>query len=375
MLNIMKNTLKILVKRKGFVLATFILPIFAVLFFSVVYSSNSSLKVAFINNDKGILGDVIKDTVKEIDSIDITEVSNKENKIENLIFNKYSIIITIDKDYTEKTINGDISKIKVKSIGENEIKTILEGVIENKSSTLNTLCKNIDGNKVGIDKIIKTYNESKPKVIINKKTEDNGSINNSLGFIIYLISISSALSVVFLLEDEKLRTKDRILMSKISEKGYLASMGILFFLLTSIPAIEYYFTCKIFNYEFGFKNTYLLLIMMLFMVLLFVVFSIFISSIVKKKNVFNLINTCATLPVFMLGGCFWSFDIMSDKLQKIGNALPTRWFLSAVEKLQQGKGVSAILPNMAGILLLTVFFFLLSIYFSKKKIVLVNELK
>ena len=135
MLNIMKNTLKILVKRKGFVLATFILPIFAVLFFSVVYSSNSSLKVAFINNDKGILGDVIKDTVKEIDSIDITEVSNKENKIENLIFNKYSIIITIDKDYTEKTINGDISKIKVKSIGENEIKTILEGVIENKSST------------------------------------------------------------------------------------------------------------------------------------------------------------------------------------------------------------------------------------------------
>ena len=224
MLNIMKNTLKILVKRKGFVLATFILPIFAVLFFSVVYSSNSSLKVAFINNDKGILGDVIKDTVKEIDSIDITEVSNKENKIENLIFNKYSIIITIDKDYTEKTINGDISKIKVKSIGENEIKTILEGVIENKSITLNTLCKNIDANKVGIDKIIKTYNESKPKVIINKKTEDNGSINNSLGFIIYLISISSALSVVFLLEDEKLRTKDRILMSKISEKGYLASM-------------------------------------------------------------------------------------------------------------------------------------------------------
>ena len=375
MLNVMKNAFKILVKRKGFIIATFVLPIVLVLFFSVAYSSNSNYKIAVVNNDKGPLGDIVEDKIGEIDDVKILKISNKDNNIENLIFNKYSMIITIDKDYTEKTSNGELSKIKVKSIGDSEIKNILSGVIEDESKTLTTLSKNINVNEIGIKKVINTYNDSKPKISINKGVKEKQSITSSLGMIVYLITISCSLSVVFLLEDEKSGTKDRILMSKVTERSYLGGMGLLFFILGCVPAFEYYFVCKILKYEFGFKQTYLLLILLLFLVLLFVMFTVFIASIIKKRNVFSLFNTCATLPIFMLGGCFWPFDLMSDKLQKIGSILPTRWFLVSVEKLQQGKAASAILPYIAGIFLLTIFFFLLSVYFSKKKIVLVKELR
>lgn len=375
MLNVMKNAFKILIKRKGFVLATFILPIVLVLFFSVAYSSNSTYKVAIVNNDEGSLGDIVEGKIKDIDDVEISEISNKDNKIENLIFNKYSMIITIDKDYTDKITNGDLSKIKVKSIGDSEIKSILEGVLEDESKTLSTLCKNINVNETGIKKVISTYNDSIPKFTVDKGVEEKQSINNSIGMIVYLVLMSCSLSVVFLLEDEKSGTKDRILMSKVTERSYLGGMGLLFFLLGCVPTFEYYFVCKILKYEFGFKQTYLLLILLLFLVLLSVMFTVFIASIVKKKNVFSLINTCATIPIFMLGGCFWPFELMSDKLQKIGSVLPTRWFLVAVEKLQEGKAASAILPYIAGIFLLTIFFFVLSVYFSKKKVVLVKELK
>ena len=370
---IMANVSKILFKRKSFFIITFVLPLVMVLVFSVLYSSNSSLNIAVINKDKGEFGQVIYDRIEGIENVKIIDIDNKDNVDDDMIFHKYEMVVTIEEDYTEKLLKGDESLIKIKSINQNELQSIVEGVIKSESKSLDTICRNVDVESEGIKEVIKVFKESQPKYNIIKAEEGSESINNSIGIMIYLIFLSAVFSTVFLIEDERGGTKDRILMAKVNEQSYFGGMCFIFFLLSSVGAIEYFIVCHAFGYEFGFENTSILLLLLLLMVLLSVVFNVLLTTVIKKKNVFNLLSSTVTIPIFMLSGTFWPYEMMSESLQKISSILPPRWFMQAVEKLQSGKGLSDICPEIFGLLCVSIVLFLLSIFFTRNKIVFVKD--
>jgi ABC-2 type transport system permease protein len=208
--------------------------------------------------------------------------------------------------------------------------------------------------------------------VLNSK-DRKPNILVSLGLIFYLLFITAAGSCGFILEDERQGTRERILMGRISERKYYISQCITFFIFTAVPSIEYYAICKIFHYEFGFNNTILLLIFALLMSLLAVAFSIMVTSIIKSKSIFNLVNAALTVPIFMLSGAFWDYKMMSTSLQNVGDILPPRWIFMAIEKLQAGAEITAVFPVISGVIGLSILFLLLSVFFTRNKMVLVKE--
>lgn len=375
MINIMKNATKILLKRKSFLVATFLLPIALIFLFSMLYSSNSCVKIGVINKDNGELGRAINDKLSNLDGIEVIQINENEDSVEKLIFHKYELVVTIDKDFTESLYDGNKSAIKIKSITENDTESVIMGILESETESLATLCNNINVKKEGITKVLETYKASKPEYNIIKNPDKKTNINASVGIIFYLIFISAGLGCGYLLEDERDGTKDRILMGKVNEKDYYGALSFAFFILASVPALEYFIICKVLNYEFGFEKTYLLLVLLLISVLLAVMFNIFLASIIKNKSIFNLVGSSFTIPVFMLSGAFWPYEYMGASLQKIGSALPPRWFFLAIERLQKGEPISNILPLIGGLLLITIFLFLLSLFTTRNRIVLVKENK
>ncbi len=373
MINIMKNICKILFKRKSFIITTIILPIVLIFVFALLYGGNSSFKVGIINNDEGFLGKDLKSKIEKIDAVEVIDINKDENYLTNLVFHKYEIILTIDKNFTKDIINGKGSNVKVKAISMGEMESIMELIINSQIKSYDELYKNISSKNIEPKEILKAFNEGKPnyEIINNKKVKT--SINTSLGVIIYLIFVSAGMSCGFLLEDEKQGTKARIFMANIHEKTYFGAVITIFFLLSSITSVEYYIVCNILGYNFGFENKWILLLLMLLVTLLAVVFNIMLTSIIKNKSTLTLISTSILVPVFMLSGAFWSFDFMGKTLQKVGNALPIRWFLLAVEKLQMGQNIESIFPIILALVLLTIFLFFLSIFFTRNKIVLIKE--
>lgn len=374
MISVMKNTLKILLKRRSFIISTFLLPIGLIFLFAMMYRGVSDAKIAVQNNDQGELGQVLTDKLSDLDGIEVVK-ADKNADTEGLIFHKYEVLVTIDKNYTQDMLNGNDAQIKVKSISENETKAVVSGILNGEAQSLSLLVNNINVKSEGIDKVIETYKNSKPEDTISKVQQERTSITSSVGIIIFLIFISAEFSTVFLLEDESNGTKERTLMSKVSEKDYYGGLSIIFFLSASVPAIEYYVISKLFNYEFGFKNTYLLLVLMLVFVLLAVVFNVFLTTVFKNKAIFGTIGSTLTIPIFMLSGAFWPYEYMSSTLQRIGNALPPRWFFVSIERLQNGGTVIDILPYIFGLLLVILVLFLLSIFATRNKIVFVKESK
>ena len=373
MINIMKNICKILFKRKSFIITTIILPIVLIFVFALLYGGNSSFKVGIINNDEGFLGKDLKSKIEKIDAVEVIDINKDENYLTNLVFHKYEMILTIDKNFTKDIINGKGSNVKVKAISMGEMESIMELIINSQIKSYDELYKNILSKDIEPKEILKAFNEGKPnyEIINNKKVKT--SINTSLGVIIYLIFVSAGMSCGFLLEDEKQGTKARIFMANIHEKTYFGAVITIFFLLSSITSVEYYIVCNILGYNFGFENKWILLLLMLLVTLLAVVFNIMLTSIIKNKSTLTLISTSILVPVFMLSGAFWSFDFMGKTLQKVGNALPIRWFLLAVEKLQMGQNIESIFPIILALVLLTIFLFFLSIFFTRNKIVLIKE--
>ncbi len=372
MINIMKTVAKILLKRKSFLITTFILPIILIFAFTGLYSGNSILKIAVINKDSGELGKELEAKLSNLQGVNKVEISD-ENYIQDLIYHQFEMVITIDKNFTDRIIKGDKTQVTYETLLNSGSEAVIKSVLNSEVSAMAKLCNNIDVKAEGIDKVIKTFRESEPKYEVLNKKDIKPSILPSLGMIFYLLFLTAVASCSFLLEDERQGTKDRILMGKISERQYYIAQCTLFFIFTAVPSIEYYAICKIFDYEFGFANTILLLMLALLMSLIAVTFSIMVASIIKNKSVFTLVSSTMTLPIFMLSGAFWDFEMMSKGLQSIGNALPPRWIFMSVRSLQAGNGIEAIFPMVSGIIVMSAFFLLLGVFFTRNKMVLVKQ--
>lgn len=375
MFNIIKNTCNILLKRKSFVVTAVVLPLILIFSFSILYSSNSSLRVGIINEDEDILGEALEEKLNDINGIEVVNIDKNKNYEEDLMLHRYEMVITISDDFTDSILNGEKTKVSIHSISESDMKPTVKAILESEVSSLATLYNNVSYKDNGKEEILKTFKASKPEYNIQKEKKRKISINNSLGMIIYMIFVCAGLGCSFLLEDEMLGTKQRILMGKVSENKYYGALITTFFVLSSIPVIEYYIVSKLMGYEFGFKNTWILIILMLLVVLLAISFNVMLASIVKNKSAYTSISISFTIPLFMLSGTFWPYDFMSETLQKVGNILPPRWFLLSVEKLQNGEEIKAIIPMIAALILLTLFLYLLSIFFTRNKIVLIKNNK
>lgn len=372
MLNIIKNVSKILFKRKSYIIVSLVLPIIVTFIFTSMYTSNSEYKIGLINKDKGLLGTEIEKTLNSLDGIDVKKLDANDNNVEKLVFSEVSMIITIDEDYSEKLIGGERANITYKAINKDEVTAIVTNILETETKSLATLCNNIDVEKVGIDKVIDKYNSSIPKYELLNNKEIKVNVLATIGLIIYLIFISSGLAASFLLEDEREKTKDRILMGRVSEKEYYGAMSIVFFILTAIPTIEYYVVARVLDFEIGFENPIIFLMLLLLMALFAVVFSIMLSTIIKNKAVYGVVSSTLTIPIFMLSGAFWPFEMMGEGLQKVGSVLPIRWFLLSIEKLQQGGDLKSIIPMILALIVMIILMFFLSIFFTRNKIQLVK---
>lgn len=373
MINIMKNVSKILLKRKGFFISSIVLPLVLVLFFSVLNSGSSTYGVAIINNDKGELGEVIEKRLQDMDVVKVTKLEDDTRYKEKLIFHRFEMVITINEDFTDSIINGDVSKINIKTISSTDMEPTITNIINNEVKGIATICSNVSVKDVGLSQVLKIFNESKPSYEVETFEKKNVSILASLGIICYLIFVVAGNSCSFLLEDEREGTKMRVLMGNISENKYFGGLSIVFFMLTAIPAIEYFLVGYFLKYEFGFENKILLLLLILVFVLFAVMFSIMITALIKKKTVVSLVTSTFSVVMFMLSGAFWPFESMSTGMQKVGAIFPPRWIYVAIEKLQRGADFKGILPIIVTFMVLNIFLFLLCIFFTRNKIVLVKE--
>ncbi len=366
MFNIFKNTFKILVRRPSLIIGVIVLPTILTLGFSYMFGSEMKYSVGLVNQDKGIVSEKVLEKLRTSDTFNIKELNHDE--LDSAIVGKeVEVAIIFDENFSTNILNGNSDNVKIKSVGESEVKGTLTALLQEEVSTLKTFGTIAKGDKDKFNDLLKQYDESKIGYTLSQIKPKEISVYASVGMLIMIIMSTAFFITRFVIDDEIGGTKDRILLGNVSKLSYYGGTLLTFYLCSVISSLVYFILCTMMNFDFG-TDTPWHFLLVLFAVNFFAIgFNLFLVSFSKTPQVAANLSTIFTVAGCMLCGLFWPFYIMPKSVQNIGNMIPLRWASISFEKIQQGSSLRDISIYLFGIVLAGLVCLCLTVIISGKK--------
>lgn len=359
MIRLIINTIKLLIKKRSYIIGGIILPAFIIVFFSFEFVGEYKFKVGVIDNDNSYASNEIIKTIDDLEDIQSIEIKEEDYEI-LLMTQQIQMAITIDNNFQENLLKSKNNEIKIQSISDSDVNETVKTMIELKCEDLSMISKLSNGDINKFKEIIQQYNDGSTKLSLNDVNENRPKIENSLGLIIFFIFIMSGNIVNFLIEDEENKTKIRELNSGVSKWKYYASLIFVFYLMSSITILIYYILSLIFNIDFGMKNSLNFLIVMLLLNLVALSFNLCIVTFTRSRYTSGIVNVLIIVPCCMLSGVFWNFNMMPKSLQEIGKFIPTRWVYICIENLQNTDNLNNVNIYLNAMIILSIILFIIS---------------
>ncbi|MEG0855339.1 MAG: ABC transporter permease [Terrisporobacter sp.] len=365
MLSLIKNTFKVLMRKRTVLATMIIIPTIITVGISFLMGSSNKYGIGLVNKDNGVISREVIKNLKDMDTISI--VNLKEDEVDTSIISRsVELCIVIDENFTENILNGKNDNVKIKCIGESEIKANIENMINSSVNNLYKISLLANKDEEKFNEYLKTYKDNDIKYELNKVKTPKVSITQSIGFIIMLIFISSFYITRFIIDDEKSGTKERVLLGNVSKFKYYCSTFIVFFICSAITSILYYIICNVLQFDFKTDNSIYYLYVLLAVNFVSIGFNLALITISKSATVAANMSTLIVTIVCMISGLWWPFEIMPDYLQKIGTMMPPRWAMVAVENIQSGYTLEGLFPQIANLLICGIFFLIFTVVLSRK---------
>lgn len=366
MLNIIKNTFKLLFRRPSLIYGLIVIPAIVTMLFSYILGSEAKFSIGLINNDNGIASDIIIEKLEKADNFNIKEL-NEEEVDSAIVGKEVELAIVFEEDFSNNILLGNLDSVKIKSIGESEVKATIKALLSQGVSTLKTFGLIAKGDEDKFKDLLKEYDNSKINYNLNEVNESKINVYASAGIQIMILMISAFYITRFVIDDEKAGTKDRVLLGNVSKWSYYFGILITFFICSAISSIFYFLLCTLLGFDFV-TDTPIYFLYVLFAVnFLAIGFNLFIISFSKTPQVAANFSSIFVTAGSMLSGLFWPFSLMPEPIQKIGNLIPLRWAGIAFEKIQEGASLGDISIYLFGIVLTGLVCLLLTVIISGKK--------
>ena len=356
MIRLIINTVRLLMKKKSYLIFGILVPAFVIVFFSFEFGNEYKYKVGVIDKENSYISEELVKSIDELEDVKSVDIKEEEYKI-LLISQQIEMVIIIEENF---------ENIIIKSIKNNDLQAIVKNTLQLKYEDLKLILSLSDNNLDKFKQINGDYNDESTKLSLNDVDENAPQIENSLGIIIFMTFIICSNICNFIIDDEENKTKIRILSSGISKWKYYFSLLFVFYIMSSLTSIIYYILCKILHIDFGMTNTNNFLVVLLFSNLIAISFNLCIISFTKSRYTSSILNILIVVPCCMLSGVFWDFNIMPSNLQKIGENIPTRWIYNSIEILQKTNNLENIYNYLLSMMILSIILFTIS--FIKLKI-------
>lgn len=322
MINFIRNDFCRISTRKHYIVISALMTMISIVL-AVYLTSNVQNKIN--------IAVVTKGTASSFQSkyANVTLMDKKPEKYE-LVLNKYDGVI----------IDNGKGKYVAETIRSEDFRKMLETVIKN------------------------------PKGFKPVAKEARGIGTNIIGYLLMFILIQSVLFMFLLGDDIELKQIERIVAAPISFVKYLLSHFIFNFFVVFLPAFFILVVLKgIFGCNIGFSLLQYASLLGV-MVSSGIAFAMFINSLVKVADTANMMCASVVVLTTILAGSFYSFENGNKILEKGIWILPQKDFLSFVQGMESGKAISAILPQLLYVIVISLVFFFFSIIKIKKDYVL-----
>lgn len=349
MLSVYKNTWRRFLRNKEYMKAIIITPMLMLFIFSYLFAYNSAQKIVVINKDTGYVGQTVVNAVESLEGIQLLEV-NEDDIAKKIKTRSVEVAIIIHENATLQVEQKKQPKIEFISTGRSEVSPLLARVINQQLNALIT-------------------ESSHPalQVSVNETPKKGIPVNNSFGVIVFKLITGGSLLASLLIHERKTGLNGRIKLSGIRSSSYLAGIGLAYLISSMIASVMYYMAARLANFDFGMENTIQVLFILLSANILGTALYILIATILNEDGLLWYIAVIVVLPSSILSGAFWPFEYMPKMMQWVGNMLPQRWIVQAIENLQSGLGFIAALPYMLSVIALSFILFAIASWRMKQR--------
>lgn len=182
------------------------------------------------------------------------------------------------------------------------------------------------------------------------------NIHFIVGMTLFFVTYSLMFTVGDILEDKRLHTLDRMLVSPSTRFDMLAANLISAMIIGSIQIIIMVTSGQfLFGIDWG-NNLLLVIGIGILYIFVMTAMSLFVVSLMKTMAQLGAVSPIILTGMGMLGGCMWPLEIITSKpLLMLANITPHKWAISAIEdaviygKIDQGTTVSIVVLLLMGI--------------------------
>ncbi len=354
---IFSTSLKRIFKNK----IRFILMILCPFIFIAMFSmqNHKAATIGIVDYDHSIVSKELSKVLKNIEGIKVLEIS--EDQIYDMTASyvvDYSIII--GSGFENEILSGNSPKLKEYYVEDRQKLFFVKSSINTEIENYKLLSQAANFDRAKFENSLAEYRESKLTVSTNvdalNKIEKSRA---AFGFLIQFMMYMAIITTGTILEDKTNGTFYRIFYGPISIKRYMAENLAAFFTTGIIQAIGIIAALVlIFRMYLGSAPAAIIGLFIIF-AFVCVTMGLFIISVLKKPLQAYIAVAVVTTPLIMLGGCYWSFSLMPDILNRIGRFFPISWVMRTVDAVLAGSITGNVLLTNYAVLLLFALVFLI----------------
>lgn len=385
--NMMKATLKILLRKKGFLFFLVIVPLLSLAFLNlnmnttahsqeyeetieemnsarqqIVYSRDYSRMPVVVFDASGsklsddLLNRLVKTGIFQIYRIDASDMSKKDLK-ENMDWhiskNNVSAFLCLSADFDEAVLMGNAEDgIRIYQTDVDKREELLCTSVENRLQTMVSCGKIENGDKEGLMERLKDNEKNAPvktvktvgSVAADSLSTKQQAQLDTIGYSLIFLTLGYVFLGVFIssvaIEERKNKVYSRIQMSKASQADYILAKFLVSIMTVVIQTIIIGIGMEVIvRTEFGIgRMDYLILVFL--MGLIFCSMTMCIGMMSNNSMNANYIAfTIWSITCTMSGLCF-PLDKTSTILQKASDIMPQKWVVHVSEMLMNHNSMS-----------------------------------
>ena len=346
-MTVLLNNLKRIFLKPINIVLMIVVPIVLNLLFISIFSAEQKFEVGIIDLDDSKLTTAIIEELKS--AANTHEYENDEDAVNSALLNSnISMAIRFPEGYAQDMIDGKRPKIEIFAIEENTDSvpvTMLVGSIGTNCGEIGSLCKGDEELFYAtVDDYLNGIFEAEYETFGLSEGEKVERAVSSLGYLAMGMMFLMSFATTLLLEDKLTRVYSRILTTPTTRASYLLQHLLSYVIVAAVQIVLIISLLPvIMDGELSFGDSFGVTLQVMLVTLIFatacIAIGLTVSRFAKNNMAAGAFVSLVNLPVLMLGGCMWPRELMPQWLQKVGDFMPTTWFLKAAEDVLYGNGI------------------------------------
>lgn len=354
-MTILMNNLKRIFGKKVNIICMIVVPIALSIFMISATTGEVKYTIGIYDEDKTQFTEEFIELLKK--TCVVEKLSDKDDINKLVINGDVDCTLVFEDGFTNKMISGEDVYVKNYAMDNTNETEPIQMYIDSYISAAKEIGKAAKGDEEafynGMEDYLKNEYAVEYKNFESSSLEDVDRSVTALGYMAFGMVLFVSFSTMIILEDKTSGVYDRISTTPLKRSSYFIQNILSYFIVALIQIMLILnILPEIMDISFGASKmaTEIQLACCAFAIACISI-GITVSRFSKNAVVSGAITTFIDMPILMLGGCLWPREIMPEALQKIGDFLPTTWFLKASETILYGDGLAAAGSEMLYMLL------------------------